>query len=213
MGGILYTILIGAVIGALARLIKPGADPMGWILTILLGIAGAYAGSWLGPMIGISGGMLGFVLLMALSMFGLAALLKASAHALLVLKWLGAAYLIWLGIQLWRAPPLHLTPLQSAAPRPGVQLFRQGLLSALSNPKVILFFGAFLPQFLDPTRSLWLQFAVMAGTFALVEGIVEYLLARMAHRVRPWLQRSGKGFNRCCGGLFALMGAALPMTR
>ena len=52
MGGILYTILIGAVIGALARLIKPGADPMGWILTILLGIAGAYAGSWLGPMLG-----------------------------------------------------------------------------------------------------------------------------------------------------------------
>jgi threonine/homoserine/homoserine lactone efflux protein len=53
----------------------------------------------------------------------------------------------------------------------------------------------------------------MALTFAVVEGSVEYLLARMAHRVRPWLQRSGKGFNRCCGGLFALMGAALPMTR
>ena len=161
----------------------------------------------------IGGGMLGFVLLMALSMFGLAALLKASAHALLVLKWLGAAYLIWLGIQLWRAPPLHLTPLQSAAPRPGVQLFRQGLLSALSNPKVILFFGAFLPQFLDPTRSLWLQFAVMAGTFAIVEGIVEYLLARTAQRTRPWLERAGSGFNRCCGGLFAAMGLALPLTR
>jgi threonine/homoserine/homoserine lactone efflux protein len=161
----------------------------------------------------IGGGMLGFVLLMALSMFGLAALLKASAHALLVLKWLGAAYLIWLGIQLWRAPALHLTPLQSTAPRPGVQLFRQGLLSALSNPKVILFFGAFLPQFLDPTRSLWLQFAVMAGTFALVEGIVEYLLARTAQRTRPWLERAGSGFNRCCGGLFAAMGLALPLTR
>ena len=143
----------------------------------------------------------------------LAALLKASAHALLVLKWLGAAYLIWLGIQLWRAPPLHLTPLQAAAPRPGVQLFRQGLLSALSNPKVILFFGAFLPQFLDPTRSLWLQFAVMAGTFAIVEGIVEYLLARTAQRTRPWLERAGSGFNRCCGGLFAAMGLALPLTR
>ncbi len=161
----------------------------------------------------IGGGMLGFVLLMALSMFGLAALLKASAHALLVLKWLGAAYLIWLGIQLWRAPALHLTPLQSTAPRPGVQLFRQGLLSALSNPKVILFFGAFLPQFLDPTRSLWLQFAVMAGTFAIVEGIVEYLLARTAQRTRPWLERAGSGFNRCCGGLFAAMGLALPLTR
>ena len=161
----------------------------------------------------IGGGMLGFVLLMALSMFGLAALLKASAHALLVLKWLGAAYLIWLGIQLWRAPPLHLTPLQSAAPRPGVQLFRQGLLSALSNPKVILFFGAFLPQFLDPARSLWLQFAVMAATFAIVEGVVEYLLARTAQRTRPWLERAGRGFNRCCGGLFAAMGLALPLTR
>ncbi|SIS24480.1 Threonine/homoserine/homoserine lactone efflux protein [Aquipseudomonas alcaligenes] len=161
----------------------------------------------------ISGGMLGFVLLMALSMFGLAALLKASAHALLVLKWLGAAYLIWLGIQLWRAPALHLTPLQSTAPRPGVQLFRQGLLSALSNPKVILFFGAFLPQFLDPMRSLWLQFAVMAGTFAIVEGIVEYLLARTAQRTRPWLERAGSGFNRCCGCLFAVMGLALPQSR
>jgi threonine/homoserine/homoserine lactone efflux protein len=161
----------------------------------------------------VTGGMLGFVLLMALSMFGLAALLKASVHALLVLKWLGAAYLIWLGIQLWRAPPLHLTPLGSAAPRPGLQLFRQGLLSALSNPKVILFFGAFLPQFLDPARSLWLQFAVMAATFALVEGVVEYLLARTAQRTRPWLERAGRGFNRCCGGLFAAMGLALPLTR
>ena len=61
MGGILYAILIGAVIGVLARFFKPGADPMGWILTIILGIAGSYAGSWLGPMIGIGGGMLGFV--------------------------------------------------------------------------------------------------------------------------------------------------------
>jgi threonine/homoserine/homoserine lactone efflux protein len=161
----------------------------------------------------VTGGMLGFVVLMALSMFGLAALLKASVHALLVLKWLGAAYLIWLGIQLWRAPALHLTPLESPAPRPGLQLFRQGLLSALSNPKVILFFGAFLPQFLDPARSLWLQFAVMAATFAIVEGIVEYLLARTAQRTRPWLERAGRGFNRCCGGLFAAMGLALPLTR
>lgn len=161
----------------------------------------------------VTGGMLGFVVLMALSMFGLAALLKASVHALLVLKWLGAAYLIWLGIQLWRAPALHLTPLESAAARPGLQLFRQGLLSALSNPKVILFFGAFLPQFLDPARSLWLQFAVMAATFAIVEGVVEYLLARTAQRTRPWLERAGRGFNRCCGGLFAAMGLALPLTR
>ena len=61
MGGILYTILIGAVIGALARLIKPGADPMGWILTIILGIVGAWAGGYVAGALGISSGILGFV--------------------------------------------------------------------------------------------------------------------------------------------------------
>ncbi|HUE93047.1 LysE family translocator [Pseudomonas sp.] len=161
----------------------------------------------------VGGGVLGFTLLMALSMLGIGTLLQASAQALTILKWLGGAYLIWLGIQLWRAPPLHLAMAEKTTERSGFKLFRQGLLSALSNPKVILFFGAFLPQFLDPRGDLWLQFAIMAATFAVVEGCVEYLLARMAHRVRPWLQRSGKGFNRCCGSLFALMGAALPMTR
>jgi uncharacterized membrane protein YeaQ/YmgE (transglycosylase-associated protein family) len=61
MGGILYTILIGAVIGILARFFKPGADPMGWILTIILGIAGAWVGGQVAPMIGLGGGILGFV--------------------------------------------------------------------------------------------------------------------------------------------------------
>ncbi len=161
----------------------------------------------------ISGGVLGFTLLMALSMLGIGTLLQASAQALTLLKWLGGAYLIWLGIQLWRSPPLHLRMLEKATPSSGFTLFCQGLLSALSNPKVILFFAAFLPQFLRPEADLWLQFAIMALTFAVIEGTIEYLLARMAHRVRPWLQRSGKGFNRCCGGLFVLMGAALPMAR
>ena len=61
MGGILYTILIGAVIGVLARFFKPGADPMGWILTIILGIAGAWVGGYVAGMMGLSGGILGFV--------------------------------------------------------------------------------------------------------------------------------------------------------
>jgi threonine/homoserine/homoserine lactone efflux protein len=161
----------------------------------------------------VAGGVIGFAVLMALSMFGIGALLQASANALNILKWIGGGYLIWLGIQLWRAPPLHLDAPVLAGAKPGSALFRQGLLSALSNPKVILFFGAFLPQFLDPQGDLWPQFAVMALTFAVVEGLVEYLLARAAHRIRPWLERSGKGFNRCCGGLFALMGAVLPMSR
>jgi len=94
----------------------------------------------------------------------------------------------------------------------GGRLFRQGLLAAISNPKVLLFYGAFLPQFIVPGRDLWIQFVVMAGTFALVECLVEFGLASLAHRIRPWLQRTGRKFNRSCGALFGLMGAALPMT-
>ena len=161
----------------------------------------------------VAGGALGFVAVIALSMLGIGALLQASASALLVLKWVGGAYLVWLGIQLWRAPPLQLQPSADTPFARRSQLFRQGLFAAVSNPKALLFYGAFLPQFLDPARSLWLQFAVMAGTFAAIECVVEYLLARMAHRIRPVLEGYGKRFNRICGGAFAAMGVALPMTR
>lgn len=161
----------------------------------------------------ILGGVVGFSILIALAMFGLSALLKAAPNALLALKWIGGAYLIWLGVQLWRSPPMNLTLADSGA-RPSVsRLFRQGLLSALSNPKVILFYGAFLPQFVDPQRGLAVQFVVMAATFAVVEFLVELLLALLAFRVRPWLQRGGRAFNRSCGLLFVLIGVALPLAR
>ena len=161
----------------------------------------------------VAGGALGFVLVIALSMLGIGALLQASASALLVLKWVGGAYLVWLGIQLWRAPPLQLHAVAGAPFPRRSQLFRQGLFAAVSNPKALLFYGAFLPQFLDPARSLWLQFVVMAGTFAVIECVVEILLARLAHRIRPALERFGKRFNRICGGAFAAMGVALPLAR
>jgi len=160
----------------------------------------------------VLGGVSGFTALIALSMFGLGAVLQASSHALLVLKWVGGAYLVWLGIQLWRAPAMHLT-LAAGAPTPRRDvLFRQGLLTAVSNPKVLLFYGAFLPQFIDLQRPLAMQFLVMALTFAVVEGVVEILLARLAGRIRPWLERGGRGFNRVCGSFFALIGVALPVA-
>ncbi len=161
----------------------------------------------------VAGGALGFLLLIALSMLGIGALLQASAHALTVLKFAGGAYLVWLGIGLWRAPPVHLQAGAASVDRRGAALFRQGLLTALSNPKALLFYGAFLPQFIDPTRALLAQFVVMATIFVAVEIGVEYLLALLAHRIRPWLERADKRFNRICGGLFVTMGLALPMTR
>jgi homoserine/homoserine lactone efflux protein len=161
----------------------------------------------------VGGGALGFLILIALSMLGIGALLQASANALTLLKLCGGAYLVWLGIQFWRAPPIRLRADTAAADRRGSALFRQGLLTALSNPKALLFYGAFLPQFIDPAREIWSQLVVMATVFVAVEIVVEYLLALLAHRIRPWLERAGKKFNRVCGGMFVAMGIALPMTR
>lgn len=143
-------------------------------------------------------------------MLGISALLNVWGPALTVLKWVGGAYLIWLGIQLWRAPGVQLRPTPDMLQLPRARMFSQGLLAAISNPKALLFYGAFLPQFIDPARSLFMQFLIMTATFAVIEFLVEYVLARLAHRVRPWLERSGRRFNKMCGGLFAAMGAALP---
>ena len=159
----------------------------------------------------IFGGSLGFTLVIGLSMFGIGALLQASLVWLTVLKWVGGAYLVWLGVQVWRAPPIGLEALESAYARSGWSLFRQGALSALTNPKGILFFAAFLPQFIDPARSLWLQFAIMAGTFVGIEILTESTIAGMAHRIRPWLRRVGRRFNQTCGAIFMAIGAALPL--
>ncbi len=159
----------------------------------------------------ILGGAAGFTLLIALSMFGIGALLQSSVAWLAVLKWLGGAYLVYLGIQVWRAPPIALEAGQAAAAAPARELFRQGFLSAVTNPKGLLFFAAFLPQFVDPGRSLAGQFLVMAATFAVVEVLTEFILASTAHRLRPWLRRVGRQFNRACGGTFMAIGAALPL--
>lgn len=159
----------------------------------------------------VFGGAGGFVVVIALSMFGIGALLQASVAWLTVMKWVGGAYLVWLGIQVWRAPPVGVELHGSAPPRGGWSLFRQGALSALTNPKGLLFFAAFLPQFIDPARSLFVQFLVMAGTFAATEIATEVFIASMAHRISPWLRRVGRRFNRACGGVFMAIGAALPL--
>ncbi|HEY9023020.1 MAG TPA: LysE family translocator [Burkholderiaceae bacterium] len=159
----------------------------------------------------IAGGVLGFVVVIALCMFGIGALVKSSVVWLTVLKWVGGAYLAWLGIKLWRSPPVAVEMQSGGVQASNPSLFRQGLLAAATNPKALLFFSAFLPQFIDPQRSLQVQLVVVAGTFAVTEFLTEYALASTAHRIRPWLARVGHRFNKACGGMFVAIGAALPL--
>ncbi|KHT62552.1 amino acid transporter LysE [Photobacterium gaetbulicola] len=160
----------------------------------------------------ILGGVTGFIGVIAISMLGIGSLMMASAHVLSALKWLGGAYLVYLGIQLWRAPAITLEN-KAIVDSGQWARFRQGLLAAVSNPKVILFFGAFLPQFMTPNEPLLTQFFILATTFAVVEFCVEFFVACIAHQLRPWLKKSGQRFNRGCGSVFALLGASLPLSQ
>ncbi len=158
----------------------------------------------------IFGGLTGFAVVIAASLFGIGAILAANAGLLTWLKWIGGAYLVFLGIQIWRSEAIGNAP---AKPTSGSSknLYSQGLLSAVSNPKGILFFVAFLPQFVDPNRSLWLQFLILAGTFLFVEFFYELAVAVFANKVQPFLKRAGKNFNRFFGGVFGVLGVLLPL--
>jgi len=158
----------------------------------------------------ILGGSVGFAAVIALSMFGIGALLAANAGLLVLLKWLGGAYLVWLGIQVWRSPALAQSRTEAKLTS-GRSLFQAGLFSALSNPKGILFFVAFLPQFIDPAQSLFVQFVIMAATFVVIEFFYELIVASLADRIQPWLKKVGKTFNRVFGGVFIGIGILLPL--
>lgn len=157
----------------------------------------------------ILGGSVGFAAIIALSMFGIGALLAANAELIFWLKWLGGAYLVFLGVQVWRSAPLGTSRSQGGSTP--VKLFQAGLLSAVTNPKGILFFVAFLPQFIEPSESLLLQFLIMAATFVVIEFVYEIVVANAADRIQPWLAKVGKNFNRVFGSVFIAIGVLLPL--
>ena len=159
----------------------------------------------------IFGGLLGFAAVIGMSMFGIGALLQASSELLSVLKWVGGAYLVWLGIQVWRSEPIGIVDTAKPKSFGSSRLFSQGFLSAVTNPKGILFFVAFLPQFIDPNASLFLQFVIMAATFVFVEFWYELMVATLADRIQPWLKKVGKNFNRVFGSVFIAIGILLPL--
>lgn len=123
---------------------------------------------------------------------GLAALFAMSAAAFTVVKWAGAAYLVYLGIQLWRAAP----PADDAQVRPARQplsrLFRDGFVVALLNPKTTLFFAAFLPQFLDAHGNLLAQTLALGCVFCAIAGCTDICYVLAASLVGPRLTRATK---------------------
>ncbi len=159
----------------------------------------------------------------AAAALGLSALLAGSATALAALQWLGAAYLVWLGIGLLRssAEPAAGPGLDGGPQLPSRllgRLFVQGFLTNALNPKVALFFLAFVPQFIHPqaARPAW-AFVLLGSVFVANSTMVNLLIAAAAAALRRRLagqtrwQRLGPWLNRGAGGLFVALGLKLAL--
>jgi threonine/homoserine/homoserine lactone efflux protein len=138
----------------------------------------------------LGGGALGNLCNAALASLGLAAVLAVSARAFTAVKFAGAAYLVYLGIrELRRARPALAE--RTRPPVSGTRLFRDGFLVALFNPKTALFFGAFLPQFVDPARSLLTQSLGLGAAFVAIAVCTDTLYVLAAARLGPGIARLG----------------------
>ncbi len=139
---------------------------------------------------------------------GVGPIIAASATAYTVLKVIGAAYLVWLGIQTWRhrrEATADLAVLDRPA-KPSQHAVRDGYLVGLTNPKTIVFFAALLPQFVDHGAGpVWSQFAILGLVFMAIGIIGDTTFALLAGRARDWFARSPKRMERIGGTGGAMM--------
>ena len=148
---------------------------------------------------------------------GLSVLFHAIPAVYLAFKLAGAGYLIWLGLQMFRAKTGEVSDVQSAV-HPTSQVFRQSVVIEVLNPKTALFFLAFLPQFIDPAASfpIWLQFLVLGVLANLVFSTVEVAYVLMADMLASRLQRSGTAqrmMQRVGGTVLVGLGVHLAVQR
>ncbi|MDF2094806.1 LysE family translocator [Aquibaculum arenosum] len=164
---------------------------------------GAAAARWT-----IAGVLLGDLTAMTASLLGVGALLAASATAFMVVKWLGVLYLLWLGVALWRAP---VAPLETAIDTPlrGPRVMAHTFAVTALNPKGIVFFVAFLPQFVTPSSAVVPQLVLLGATFLALAGLNCLIYALLAGRLRRRLRspQALRWMNRLGGSV--LIGAGL----
>lgn len=128
------------------------------------------------------------------------------------LRWAGVAYLIWLGVSAWRAPAVDLARTAPQA-RSARLIYLRGFLVGLTNPKTLLFYGAFLPQFITPDPSAPDQLRLLAVTFLIMAIVLDGLWAILAGRLRALLGTHARLRNRLTGGLLIGAGLGLALAR
>ena len=147
---------------------------------------------------------------------GLSALLATSATAFEVLKYVGAAYLIWLGIKTWRSVDVPAPAVGAAAPSAAApNIYLRSVVTGVLNPKVALFFLAFLPQFVHPERGyVWLQFLVLGALLSLIGFSYSLALSFAVGRFgRHVSLGAGRWKQRVTGGVFIALGLRLAVQQ
>ena len=203
-----WTMWLAFLAAALVIAVSPGP---GAVLSMSTGLRYGYAAA----LRAIAGLQIALLLQLGVVALGLGAVLATSETAFAVVKFAGAAYLIWLGVQKWRSPPEPIggdgEGLRVQSRR---QLYAQGILVNLTNPKAIVFIAALVPQFIVPDRPQWPQFAIIGATMVAVDMMVMSCYALLATRFRPLLRnpRLLRLQNRIFGGLFVGAGAMLAAS-
>jgi threonine/homoserine/homoserine lactone efflux protein len=142
---------------------------------------------------------------------GMTALLAGASTWFGALRWVGAAYLVYLGITQWRAPAGDLAALPADPNRR--KIFARAALVSLTNPKTLFFYGAFFPQFISPGRDIGTQIAILSATFLAIELVIDSGWAMLAHQARHVISRHGRLRNRITGGALVGAGVALAAAR
>lgn len=162
-------------------------------------------------LLNVGGIQLGLAVTLVVVLLGLASLIAALGGWFMWIRLAGAAYLIWLGVKLLRAR--HEEGVTSTPPRGG--FFLQGLAVSLSNPKTLLFFGAFFPQFIDTSRDFTTQVLIMGASAMLVAALTDSAYATLASRAGRVLSRSrvrwmtrASGVTLIGGGLWLALSRA-----
>lgn len=159
------------------------------------------------------GASTGNLVLMLLSALGLGLLVEQAEWIFQIIKWIGAAYLIYLGIQLALAPPLTMD--SEARQVRSSHLFGKAFIVAVTNPKGLIYFGALFPQFIDTHRSMPPQFALLTVIFLTMDFVWMSIYALGGRSIMHWLKspRHQRGFNWISGGALILAGGALAFTQ
>ena len=189
-----------------------------WIISFSPGSGAIYAMScglnhgFRRGFIGTFGLIAGIMTALAVVAVGLGAVLSTSTHAFTALKWLGVAYLVYLGLKQWRAAPVPMAAVDRDATNVSARtLMVKGWAVNATNPKGLVFMMAVMPQFIDSQAALWSQYLAIAATMACTDFVAMAIYTAFAARVLAFFRSEAqiRFLNRLFGGLFVAAATAL----